>query len=496
MPAGKKPQARKRPVRTVPPPHQRAQRLQQSHAQEDRIDPFVLARAFIDQDQRDDAGNLTLRHWRSEWFRYKEGRYVRVEEATIRRDVTAFVKCYFDAMRITNLDGDVLKVTKTRVTGVLTALAPMVAVDDDQEPPLWMGEGGPFQFLALQNGLLDIAQPEGLTMRPNSPLWFSTVVFPYDYEDDAACPRWLKFLDEVMEGDQERIALLQEWTGYLLTPDTSQHKFLVAEGEGANGKSVLLDVVTALLGEENVAQVPLEMFGQRFQLTPTIDKLANICAEVGEINAVAEGTLKQFTAGDRMYFDRKGIPGVMRYPTARLILATNNRPRFRDRSMGIWRRILLVPFRYTVPVDQQDKDLTRKLKEELPGIFRWALDGLRRLRVSGHFTVPAACTEVLEEYRLESNPARVFITEHLVESEGMSIPCESLYADYAAWAKGNGFEVLNAAQFGKELRKYLPQTTRKRVTFHEARPWCYVGLAYGQKAETSNQNAASSGEEK
>jgi phage/plasmid-associated DNA primase len=120
-------------------------------------------------------------------------------------------------------------------------------------------------------------------------------------------------------------------------------------------------------GEENVSHVPLEMFGQRFQLTPTLDKLANICAEVGEVTSVAEGVLKQFTAGDRMYFDRKGIPGVQRYPTARLILATNNRPRFRDRTMGIWRRILLVPFRYTVPVDRQDRDLPRKLKEELPG---------------------------------------------------------------------------------------------------------------------------------
>jgi putative DNA primase/helicase len=117
----------------------------------------------------------------------------------------------------------------------------------------------------------------------------------------------------------------------------------------------LLDVLTALLGEENVSQVPLEMFGQRFQLTPTIDKLANICAEVGEISAVAEGVLKQFTAGNRMYFDRKGIPGIERYPTARLILATNNRPRFRDRSMGIWRRILLVPFRFTVPPTKQDR---------------------------------------------------------------------------------------------------------------------------------------------
>lgn len=109
----------------------------------------------------------------------------------------------------------------------------------------------------------------------------------------------------------------------------------------------------------------------RFQLTQTIDKLANICAEVGEISTVAEGVLKQFTAGDRMYFDRKGIPGVERYPTARLILATNNRPRFRDRSEGIWRLMILVPFRYTVPQERKDRDLKNKLRGELAGIFLW-----------------------------------------------------------------------------------------------------------------------------
>ena len=93
-------------------------------------------------------------------------------------------------------------------------------------------------------------------------------------------------------------------------------------------------MLTALLGEHNVAHVPLELFGQRFQLTMTLGKLANIAAEVGDLDKAAEGVLKAFTAGDRMDFDRKGIPGIEAYPTARLVLATNNRPRFSDRSSG------------------------------------------------------------------------------------------------------------------------------------------------------------------
>jgi putative DNA primase/helicase len=194
-------------------------------------------------------------------------------------------------------------------------------------------------------------------------------------------------LANALQGAIGQVALLrQEWTGYLLTSDTSHHKFVVFEGEGANGKSVFLDVLTALLGEDNVAHVPLEMFGTRFQLTATLHKLANICAEVGEIDKVAEGYLKQFTAGDRMYFDRKNISPVNAYPTARLVLSTNNRPRFRDRSAGLWRRMILVPFRVMIPSDRQDPQLKEKLKQELPGILLWALEGLQRLRRNERFT--------------------------------------------------------------------------------------------------------------
>src|SRR5262249_57691869 len=90
---------------------------------------------------------------------------------------------------------------------------------------------------------------------------------------------WLAFVREMVEGDDERIAVLQEWFGLCLTPDTSFHKLLIMDGDGGNGKSVVLDVLAAMVGEANVSNVPLELFDQRFQLTPTLGKLVNIAAE-------------------------------------------------------------------------------------------------------------------------------------------------------------------------------------------------------------------------
>jgi hypothetical protein len=144
-----KPSATKRSARRarkLAPSRHRGLRLQKPRAQEDGTDPFLLAREYSNQDERDHAGQLTLRYWRGEWFQYRQGRYVRVDEGTIRVELTAFVKCYYDENGVVDRNGNVLKVTKGHIANVLNALAPIVAVGDDIESPAWLGEGGPYEF--------------------------------------------------------------------------------------------------------------------------------------------------------------------------------------------------------------------------------------------------------------------------------------------------------------------------------------------------------------
>jgi putative DNA primase/helicase len=463
----------------------RAIKLQQEVSGEGQVDPFKLAREFVDAVCRNplDQREITLRYWRAEWYRWDYmARYELVDAKTMAVDVTGFIKSYIDENDVVDQWGRKIRVSQSLVSNTLNALTALVAVDPGRDMPMWLGEDGRGPFISLENGLLDISDVANgkVQLRGASALWFSTVAFPFSYDRRAKCDRWLAFLDEVLEGDVERIALLQEWVGYLLTPDTSQHKFVIAEGEGANGKSVFLDVVTALVGPENVSHVPLEMFGVRFQLTATLGKLANICAEVGEMDRVAEGFFKAFTAGDRMYFDRKCIPGVQAYPTARVTLSTNERPRFRDRSGGVWRRTIIIPFRVTIPPDRQDRQLTERLKAELPGIFNWSLKGLRRLRRNGRFTEPRVCQEALEAYRNECNPAKQFLGESCREDAAGSIACQSLFDEYSAWSEDNGFETLDARQFGKEVRRTFPNVKREKAKAHRfiGRKWVYRGVSH------------------
>jgi putative DNA primase/helicase len=448
------------------------------------MDPHRLAREFITEYGTDSRGRQTIRHWRGEFWIYENGCYHSINNGEMSARLTKAIRTHVRAKALVDQHRQLFRVTKGTVTNVANALAGELLVTGDIEQPAWVGaDASHTDYIAFRNGVLDVSVNDAArssALRQPTPHWFSSVCLPYDYDARGCCPKWLAFLDRVLEGDAERIALLQEWCGYLLTPDTSLHKFVVLEGEGANGKSVVLDVVEAMLGRANVAHVPVEVFGDRFQLTGTIGKLANIAPEVNEVIKLNEGVLKQFVAGDRMYFDRKGVPGIDAKPSARLMMATNNRPPVSDRSDGVWRRMLHLPFRVTIPAAEQDHRLAERLKEELPGILNWSLEGRRRLYANGMFTTPVVSVAAIEEYRRESNPAGIFLREHCSLGVDSHVPTDALYEAYRAWTRRNSFSTLNGSQFGKEVKRVYPSVVRQRPTLSGQRAWVYAGLAQAE----------------
>jgi P4 family phage/plasmid primase-like protien len=339
---------------------------------------------------------LRLRYHRESWRKWDGQAYREFPDAELRAALTAAAKMEMDRINVLaqqKADGTptALPITKVMIGNVEMALASMTVLPGTIEPPAWW-DGKTWlrrSLIAVSNGLLDVdALFDGKAdvLLPHSPRWFSPICLPYPFDPDADCPRWLAFLERNLEGDAERIALAQEIFGYCATPDTSRQKFFVLEGEGANGKSVFNAALEAMLGTENCSHVPLEVFGERFQLYPTLGKLANIVSEVGELDKAAEGILKSFTSGDPMLFEQKYKPLFHALPTARLILACNNRPRFSDRSSGLWRRMILMPFRVTIAEDDPGRVFNMDKPEwwiesgELPGILNWAFAGLDRLR--------------------------------------------------------------------------------------------------------------------
>lgn len=346
-------------------------------------------------------------------------------------------------------------------------------------------------YLRLQNGILDIdamlrnAELEEALL-PHTPSWFSTVCLPYKLDLQATCPQWMEVL-RTSVGDCELIELLQEWAGYILTHSTDQQKMLILYGDGANGKSVILAAMQAMLGRENCSTVPLESFSDDFSVIETHGKLLNVSPDSGEIGRNAEGVLKAFTSGDRMQMNRKNKSAISVEPTARLMISTNSRPRFTDRSGGIWRRLLLVPMNVTIPQDQRvlgmDKLDWWERSGELPGILLWALAGLARLKRNGRFTTPEISISELEEYRDELNPARRFLREFTKADPSESVAVRTLYDAYRKWCEETNTRPMPDSAFGKEISRIYPEVLRRRRHADSwdattRRTWFYDGLSY------------------
>jgi phage/plasmid-associated DNA primase len=160
-------------------------------------------------------------------------------------------------------------------------------------------------------------------------------------------------------------------------------------------------------------------------------------------------------------------------PTARLILATNNLPRFTDKTSGIWRRMLLMPFRVVVPeadrVHGMDKPEWWHQQGELPGILNWAIDGLRRLRQNGRFTTSNLCNRELAAYRVDCNPAALFLAETCAAMPSADVVTADVYARYSTWCDQNGYRRLAANSFGREIQRAFPQAEQGKVWNREGR---------------------------
>lgn len=450
----------------------------------DDDDPHRLAEVFLAENRQQSS----LRYWQEEWWIWNQRHYYKVKRTELKARVTTSVKREFDRLGFEKFD-TVQKVTGNFVNNVIGALEGMCLVPSAIDQPAFLQTGESIEiqiadnedsaettfkkyrrnWIAMKNGILDVdalLSGSADVIRPHTPEWFSPVCLPYSFNPDATHDQLDAFLAKSQENDTPRINILQEWAGYCLLPDTQYQKFMILQGEGSNGKSVYCAILEALLGTANVSHIPLESFQDRFALKSTIGKLANIVAEVGEIDKVSEGLLKMFTSGDQMYFDRKGIDGIDVTPTARLLLATNNLPRFSDRTDGIWRRLILVPWHVQVKDDEKihgmDKPRFWNESGELSGIFNWAITGLHRLRLQRKFTFSDAVKSAIDNYKTEVNPCREFLLDTFEYKRGESTYSEVIYGRYSEWCEKNGHRPFGNKQFGKEVMRTFSGVERER----------------------------------
>ncbi len=353
------------------------------------------------------------------------------------------------------------------------------------------GSDDPGCCVCVSNGVVDTVTR---TLRPHGPNLFTTSCLPFPYDPGAACPRFRAALDLSLGGDPEKVALLQEFAGYLLLPNTDAQRFLVLIGDGANGKSVVGAVLTALVGPENASSVGLDAFGDRFALTATVGKLLNFSDDMGSLDKVSEGRLKTYTSGGRMTFDRKHQTPISAVPTARLCFATNVLPHVTDKSSGVWRRMLVIPFDSPISPERRvpgmDKAGWWLNSNEMPGILNWAISGLDRLQANQmQFTHCRASEAALETHKNDCNPAIQFLRDSCIEGPHQ-IAGSDLYQKYLAWCHSEGYAHLSRVNFGKEVFRQFPKLKMAGDRFYVNGRQVRGFIGIGYKTEKTHQDNA------
>lgn len=328
-------------------------------------------------------------------------------------------------------------------------------------------------IVGFSNGVwdfTDIDNPVGHKFSERLPI---LGVLPYCYDPSASCPLWVSFLSSVLPSGE--VLKLQKYLGLgcvdrrLLTHKIEETLWLV--GGGANGKSVVFDIVRAVYGADNISYTGLDTLlsgssevRARF-VGSIVGKLFNYCSEVqsDDITRYAD-TFKSLCSGEPQTVRRLGRNPETAYDIPFLVFNMNSRPANRKMDRALLRRLLFVPFRTTVSAKDMDRELTVKLLGELPGIRNWMIEGYRALVRDGYQFASSRSTDAeLEDYMLENGQTvQVFLnrrgyscnrrTGHWEDKEQWVLS-SALYEDYVSFCDRMLQEPLNQRAFGGEMSR-------------------------------------------
>ena len=307
-------------------------------------------------------------------------------------------------------------------------------------------------LINLENSVYDMVS--GINIPHDATLKF-TKKANVSYDESKKCPRWEQFLREIFNDDKDLIKWIQKALGYSLTGKTSEQVMFILNGNGRNGKSVFLDVVSHIFGDYRTNIQPDSLMVKNSQgANSDIARLKGArfvtTVESNDGMRFNEGLVKQLTGGDTVTARFLHANEFEFTPKFKIWMATNHRPIIRGTDKGIWRRIRLIPFEREFTEEEVDLDLTSKLLAESDGILQWMLKGLEMWQKERL----GMCEKILmanKEYRQEMDVVSTFIEECVNNSLGKEVKASELYQHYKNYCLQNGFFVLTSTKFGREL---------------------------------------------
>lgn len=403
-----------------------------------------VARAFTARFK----GRLRFDHEAGAWYEWTGEHW--------RRDGTGLAFQFArEVARSLSQDGTERDRTTARKKGFAAGVEAFARVDRNHAVTQEAWDRDPF-LLGVPGGLVDLRTAQLRTADPASGITKRAAVTPAAKAD---CPLWLAFLHEATGGDLEVIAFLRRWLGYCLTGDTREHALIFVYGPGGNGKSVLLNTVTRLMGDYATTAAMDTFTTSKGDKHPTELALLRgarlvTASETEEGRAWAEARIKQMTGGDPITARFMRQDFFTYRPQFKLTIVGNHAPALANVDDAARRRFNILPF--TRKPANPDRALEAKLEAEWPAILRWMVEGAVEWLRDG-LRQPESIRAATADYFSEQDMVARWIEERCTltpANPGHYETAAELFASWSEFAKAAGEPAGTQKAFAPKLRRH------------------------------------------
>ncbi len=383
---------------------------------------------------------ITVGEKEREIFVYRDGVYFQAENEIIFPEIQSILKD---------------EVTRSAKSETHHKICDMTA------KPRSIFESAALNFIPMANGVYDT---ETKNLLPHSSEYKFKYKFPIQYDPYAECPKTLAFMEQVLSPVQ--LLTMQEWIGYYFYRLYSFKKAIIFVGEGDTGKTTLLEVITYLLGRDNISSISLQkMSSDKFSAAHLYEKHGNLVDELSARDINDTGSFKVATGGGSVTGEYKFGNQFSFHNFSKFTFACNKIPDVTDMDdIAYFNRWMVIRFEKTIEKKIPNFIETLRTENERSGLFNWAMIGLERLLSQGSFTYASSAMDTKKEMMKSGSSIAVFCAECLKQEVGSEISKEDMYDAYTKYCEDNDLSAETIKMLGTKFPFYVSYVNDGLIT--------------------------------
>lgn len=330
-------------------------------------------------------------------------------------------------------------------------------------------------LINFKNGVYNILTGEFTTDRSK---WIFDYVLAFNYVEDCTegdCPNFMRFI-RTSAGAENKDCLLIS-TGFAISSLTDVKKAVFLIGESDGGKSTYLRFIESAVAPELVSNINFQQLSSGYFVMQLLGKKINVSYDNSSKAMDNEQQFKSIVANERISARALRENPVQFVPTAKLFFASNQPYTYKNPDSALYRRMVIIPFEYSIPQEEQDKELFDKLEKEGDVVFSLSAKNLKGFVDSCYdFKMSPKAKAYLESRITALNSVDGFLDDRTVVDENGSVPAAALYESYRIWCVENALDPVDKSEFKESVLAYNPNIGYKKVGPRSKRLWGFHGI--------------------